>query len=154
MPIRCNGSFDLKNGLIEKSHRVVFSKKLLGEKWDNAMGKTNVFSRPKGTPHFDSPFFCELKTVFRLKIEWNLVKGHVFFENSLPLTFYFSKIFKMIVEGSQIAHSIRNFILKNVIKEHFLIKWTCEERWSHFFIFNDFVTSSYTNKIFFDKMNM
>ena len=33
------GSFDLKNGLIENSHRVVFSKKLLEEKWDNAMGK-------------------------------------------------------------------------------------------------------------------
>ena len=33
----------------------------------------------------------------------------------------FSKIFKMIVEGAQVAHSIGNFILKNFITGHFLV---------------------------------
>ena len=93
------------------------------------MGKTKVCPRTERANHFDSPIFCELETVFRLKIEWKLEKGQGFFENSLPLKFYFSKIFKMIIESSQIAHSIGNFILKNVITGFFLIKWTCEEIW-------------------------
>ena len=81
----------------------------------------------EGIRHFDSPIFCVLKTVFRLKIESKLAKGQGFLENSLPLKFYFSKFFKMIVESSQIAHSIGIFILKNVITGHFLIKCTYEE---------------------------
>ena len=45
--------------------------------------------------------------------------------------FIFSKNFKTIVESSLIAHSIGNFILKNIKTEHFLIKMTCDEIWRH-----------------------
>ena len=103
--------------------------------------KQKLCSRPEETPLFDSPIFCELKNVFRLKIEWKLAKGQGFFEISPPLKFYFSKIFKVIVESSQTSHSIGNFTLKNVITAHFLMKWTSEEICRHYLIFNDFVTS-------------
>ena len=70
------------------------AKKYKGRGRSEAIGKTKVCPQPAGAPHFDSPIFCELKTVFRLKIEWKLAKGQGFFENSLPLKFYFSKIFE------------------------------------------------------------
>ena len=76
-------------------------------------------------------------------------KGYGFFQNSLPLKFYFSKAFKIILDSYIIAHSIGNFILKNVITGHFLIKWTSEEICRHRLIFNDFVTS-YMNKMRYD----
>ena len=119
-----------------------------GRAGSETMGKTKVCPGPAGTLHFDSPIFCEIKTVFRLKVEWKLAKGQRLFENCLPLKFYFSKIFKMIVESSLIAHSIGNFILKNVITGHFLIKWIREEIWRHYLIFRDFVTS-HMNKMLY-----
>ena len=72
---------------------------ILGGGVRQSMGKTNVCPRAEGYPHFDCPIFCELKTAFRLKIG-----------------------FKMVIESFQIAHSIKNFILKNVITRHILIK--------------------------------
>ena len=66
----------------------------------------------------DSPTLCEFKTVFRLKIGWNFANCPSIFENSSPLNF-FSKNFKIIVESSQITHSIGNFILKNFKMGHF-----------------------------------
>ena len=76
----------------------------------------------EGIRHFDSPIFCVLKTVFRLKIESKLAKGQGFLENSSPLKFYFSKTFEIVEEFSQIAHSIGNFLLKNAITGHFFDK--------------------------------
>ena len=74
------------------------------------------------------------------------------FQKFFPIEIFFSKNFKIIVESCQIAHSIGNFILKNVITGHFLIKWTCEEIWRHFLIFSDFVTS-YMNRITYDVIS-
>ena len=81
------------------------------------MGKTKVYPRPEGTPHFDSFTFCELKTVFRLTIEGKLAKGQGIFENSLPLKLYFSKIFTIMVESSQIEFQTeKRFIMTFFIK--------------------------------------
>ena len=71
------------------------------------MGKSKVCPGPEGTPHFDYPILSELKTVFRLKIKGKLAKGQGLF----TLKFYFSK---MIIESSQIAHSIGKFIVKTL----------------------------------------
>ena len=49
------------------------------------------------------------------------------FDFGCPLKISILKNFKIIVETSLIAHSIGNFILKNVKTGRFLIKMTCEE---------------------------
>ena len=36
---------------------------------DETMGKTKVCPRPEKNPHFDSRIFCDVKAVFRFKIE-------------------------------------------------------------------------------------
>ena len=54
------------------------AKKYKGRGRSEAIGKTKVCPQPAGAPHFDSPIFCELKTVFRLKIEGELAKGQGF----------------------------------------------------------------------------
>ena len=58
------------------------------------MGQTKVGPIPEGTPHFDSPHFCEVKTVFRLKIEWKLAKGQGFFKNFFPIEILFVENFQ------------------------------------------------------------
>ena len=45
------------------------------------------------------------------------------------------KIFKIVVESSVIAHSIGNFVLKNIKTGSFLIKMTYEEIWWKFSFF-------------------
>ena len=67
----------------------------------------------------DSLIFCVFKSAFRLKIGWNFANCPLIFENSSPLNFFFSKNFKIIVESSQIAHLIVNFILKNLVWRYF-----------------------------------
>ena len=61
----------------------------------------------------DYPMFCELKAVFRLKIERKLAKCLGVFEILFPLKGYFSEILKIVPVSSQIAHTIGNFFPKN-----------------------------------------
>ena len=79
-----------------------------------------VCPRQERISHFNSPIFCELKTVFRLKIERKLIKIQGFFENYFPL--FFSKIFKIILKSSQVPRSIENFALENDIMAQFFDK--------------------------------
>ena len=82
--------------------------------------------------------------VFQYEISNRMSYKHTFYDNFEILTtnkisfyslkmigFIFSKNFKTIVESSLIAHSIGNFILKNIKIEHYLIKRTCDEMWRH-----------------------
>ena len=67
--------------------------------------------RPVGT-HFDSLIFCESKSVFRVKFWWKLAKTQGFFEISAPLKFNFSKISKIITDGTQIDQKFYFYIQK------------------------------------------
>ena len=74
------------------------------------------------------------------------------FSKILPNWDFFSKNFKIIVESSQIARSIGNFIQENFKTGHFLIKWICEEIWCHMPFYLDLVTS-YMNKMTYDVIS-
>ena len=62
-------------------------------------------------------------------IGYSLKFFFTFIQNSLPMKIFPIENFKIAVESSQIAHSIGNFILKNIKTGHFLIKSICEEIW-------------------------
>ena len=109
------------------------------------MGKTKVCPRPEGTLNFDSPIFCEVKTVFRLRIVWKLAKGHRIFGNSLPLNFFFENF-----QNDHREFLNSSFDEKFHTEKHYNGAFFDKEIW--FCIFHDFVTS-YMNKMLYDVLS-
>ena len=72
---------------------------------------TIFIATPNLRSKYDSPKFHDFKIFFRLKIGRKFCKLPLDFQKFFPIEFFFSKNFKIIVESSQIAYSIRNFIL-------------------------------------------
>ena len=74
-------------------------------------------------------FTIRIPVNFFLKSRFFYIGAKVILILNLPLKCDFSRIFKIIVESSPIAHSIGNFILKSFKSEHFLIKGISYEIW-------------------------
>ena len=98
--LRASREFHMLMASVCSKFHVSIDHRFIG-RWGNILlqlgnGLRTFFS----TPRFDSIVFYKIKTACRLKICWKLAKGKGFFENSLPLKFYFLKIFKIVLESA------------------------------------------------------